>query len=80
MSSVSSEGLGGETEEAALFQPVMRQVFAQPQEPGRCERDGMPSCKKSANDAGSEIGEANKRSEAELVRSEAGAHRLDAIV
>jgi hypothetical protein len=29
MSSLSSEGLSGETEEAALFLPVMRQVFAQ---------------------------------------------------
>src|SRR5262249_10524029 len=73
------EGLGGQTEEAALFQPVMRQVFAQPQEPGRCERDGMPSRKKSANDVGSEIGEPNKRSEAELVHSEAGNHRLGGI-
>jgi hypothetical protein len=72
--------LGGETEEAALFLPVVRQVFAQPQEPGRCERDGMLSCKKSANDAGSEIGQSNKRSEAELVHSDARAHCLDAIV
>jgi hypothetical protein len=31
-----AEGLGGETEEPALFLPVMRQVFTQPQEPGRC--------------------------------------------
>ena len=74
------EGLGGEPEESALFLPVMRQVFAQPQEPGRRERDGMVAPKKSANDAGSEIGEPNKRREAELVHSEAGAHRLDAIV
>ena len=29
------EGLDGETEELALFLPVMRQVLAQPQEPGR---------------------------------------------
>jgi hypothetical protein len=28
------EGLGGETEEMALFLPVMRQVFTQAQEPG----------------------------------------------
>ena len=46
------EGLGGETEELALFLPVMRQVFAQPQEPDRRERDGMPAREKSANDAG----------------------------
>jgi hypothetical protein len=32
---IFEEGSGGETEEAALFQPVMRQVFAQPQEPSR---------------------------------------------
>jgi hypothetical protein len=74
------EGLGGETEETALFLPVVRKVFAQPQEPGRRERDGMLSRKKSANDAGSEIGEPNQRGKAELVHSEAGAHRLDAIV
>jgi hypothetical protein len=29
------QGLGGETKELALFLPVMRQVLAQPQEPGR---------------------------------------------
>ena len=29
------EGLGGESEKMALFLPVMRQVFAQPQEPGQ---------------------------------------------
>src|SRR5438552_15132804 len=40
----------------------------------------MPSRKKSTNDAGSEIGEPNQRSEAEFVHSEAGAHRLNAIV
>jgi hypothetical protein len=40
----------------------------------------MPSCKKSTNEAGSEIGEPNKRSEAEVVHSDAGAHRFDAIV
>src|ERR1700756_1987826 len=52
------EGLGDEPEELALFLPVMRQIFAQPQEPGRCQRDGMLSRKMSTNDAGSEIGEA----------------------
>ena len=29
------EGLGGKAEETGLFEPVMRQVFAQPQEPSR---------------------------------------------
>jgi hypothetical protein len=28
-------GLGGEAEETALFLPVMQQVFAQSQQPGR---------------------------------------------
>jgi hypothetical protein len=36
------EGLGGEPEEMALFLPVIWKVFAQPQEPGRRQRDGMP--------------------------------------
>jgi hypothetical protein len=75
-----AEGLGGEPEELVLLLPVMRQVFAQPQKPGRGERDGMPARKKSANDAGSEIGEPNQRSKAELVHSDAGTHCLDAIV
>src|ERR1700751_1085987 len=75
-----AEGLGDEPEELALFLPVMRQVFTHPQEPGRRERDGMPARKESANDAGSEVREPNQRRKAELVHSEAGAHRLDAIV
>jgi hypothetical protein len=33
-------GLGGEAEETALFLPVMRQVFAQSQQPAR-ERDDL---------------------------------------
>jgi hypothetical protein len=37
-------GLGGEAEETALFLPVMRQVFAQSQEPGRRQLDGMSTC------------------------------------
>jgi hypothetical protein len=32
--------LGSEPKEAALFLPVLRQVFAQAQQPGRRERDG----------------------------------------
>jgi hypothetical protein len=75
-----AEGLAGEPEELALFLPVMRQVFAQPQKPGRRERDRMAPCEESANDAGSEIGDPNQRGKAELVHSEAGTHRLDAIV
>jgi hypothetical protein len=35
-------GLGSEAEGAALFFPVMRQVFAQSQQPGRRQRNGMP--------------------------------------
>ena len=74
------EGSGGEAEEMALFLPVMRQVFAQPQESGGRQGDGMLACEESADDAGREIGEPHKRSEAEFVHSDAGAHRLDAIV
>ena len=51
----SRSALGSEPTEAALFPPVVRQVFAQAQQPGRREREGMPPCKKSANDARSEI-------------------------
>src|SRR6516225_8534122 len=63
--------LGSEAKEAALFLPVVRQVFAQAQQPGRRERDGMPLCKKSANDARSEIGQPDERSQAKLVHSQA---------
>ena len=34
-------GLGGEAEETALFLPVMRQVFAQSQQPARRQRVGL---------------------------------------
>jgi hypothetical protein len=34
-------GLGGEAEETALFLPVMRQVFAQSQQPARRQRVGF---------------------------------------
>src|ERR1700738_1569167 len=34
-------GLGGEAEETALFLPVMRQVFAQSQQPARRQRVGV---------------------------------------
>src|ERR1700730_9521094 len=37
-------GLGGETQESALFLPVMRQVFAQLQQLGRRQLDGMSAC------------------------------------
>jgi hypothetical protein len=37
-------GLGAEAEETALFLPVMRQVFAQSQEPSRRQLDGMSTC------------------------------------
>ena len=42
-------GLGGEAEETALFLPVMRQVFAQSQQPARGQLDGMSTCEKSAD-------------------------------
>jgi hypothetical protein len=37
-------GLGGEAEETALFLPVMRQVFAQSQQPGRRQLNRMSTC------------------------------------
>ena len=37
-------GLGVEAEETPLFLPVMRQVFAQSQQPGRRQLDGMSAC------------------------------------
>ena len=40
-------GLGGEAEETALFLPVMRQVFAQSQQPARRQLDGMSACEES---------------------------------
>jgi hypothetical protein len=43
---------------------------------GHFRNEMLPSRKKSANDAGSEIGEPDKRGKAELVHSEAGADRL----
>ncbi len=52
-------GLGGETEETALFLPVMRQVFfAQPQQPARRRRVGLTAREERAarpirHDAGS---------------------------
>jgi hypothetical protein len=37
-------GLGGEAEETALFLPVMRQVFAESQQPDRRQLNGMSTC------------------------------------
>src|ERR1700737_681547 len=74
------EVLGGEAEETALFLPVMRQVFAQPQQPARRQRVGLTAREERAHDFRAEIGQPNKRSEPALIHSEASAHCLDAVV
>jgi hypothetical protein len=73
-------GLGGEAEETALFLPVMRQVFAQSQQPARRQRVGLTAREERAHDFRAEIGQPNKRSEPALIHSEASAHCLDAVV
>ena len=55
-------GLGGEAEETALFLPVMRQVFAQSQQPARRQRVGLTAREERAHDFRAEIGQPNKRS------------------
>src|ERR1700730_5385411 len=73
-------GLGGKPEETALFLPVMRQVFAQSQQPARRQRVGLTAREERAHDFRAEIGQPNKRSEPALIHSEASAHCLDAVV
>jgi len=73
-------GLGGEAEETALFLPVMRQVFAQSQQPARRQRVGLTAREERAHDFRAEIGQPNKRSEPALIHFEASAHCLDAVV
>jgi hypothetical protein len=53
-------GLGGEAEETALFLPVMRQVFAQSQQPARGQLDGMSTCEKSADNFRREVRKSNE--------------------
>ena len=54
-------GLGGEAEETALFLPVMRQVFAQSQQPARRQRVGLTAREERAHDFRAEIGQPHKR-------------------
>ena len=64
-------GLGGEAEETALFLPVMRQVFAQSQQPAGRQRVGLTAREERAHDFRAEIGQPNKRSEPALPRATA---------
>jgi hypothetical protein len=54
-------GLGSEAEETALFLPILRQVFAQSQQPGRRQLDWLMDREERTHDARSEIRQSNKR-------------------
>jgi hypothetical protein len=51
----SDKRIAGEAEETALFLPVMRQVFAQSQQPARGQRVGLTAREERTHDFRAEI-------------------------